>query len=391
MGMKHLTSVAMLCMFMHFLIMPVFSQEQKRTISFKKAVLTTDFIAEGVAVADVNKDGKKDVLAGSHWFQAPGWKKMTLAEPKKFKTTEYGNAFLHFAADVNQDGWTDFIRVDFPGHATMWHENPAGKKRYWKQHLLYSSVGNESPSMYDVDNDGKDDFICNNSNEKKMVWLKAPASANDSIWKENVISSDTLIGTHQFTHGLGFGDINGDGRKDVVIREGWWEAPEDRTQSNWTFHKADLGAECAQMYVRDFDGDGDSDVLSSSAHRYGIWWYEQARDGDSTRWIKHDIYNGLAQTHSLVMADIDGDGDEDFITGKRYYAHNGNDPGENEPAMLYWFEFKPGKKPEWIRHEVDNDSGAGINFVVEDINSDKLPDIIISNKKGVYVFTQQRK
>lgn len=367
------------------------SAQQRLNVAFKKYTLTNDFISEGVAVADVNKDGRADVLAGTHWFEAPGWKKRDLAIPRKFKTTEYSNAFLHFTSDINHDGWMDLIRIDFPGESAKWHENPGKKKGYWREHILYASVGNESPSMYDVDNDGSADLICNNSIEKKMVWLSAPKKGKDSLWQEYVISNDSLTGTHKFTHGLGYGDINLDGRKDVLFREGWWEAPANRKQENWKFHRADFGAECAQMYIRDFDGDGDQDVLSSSAHKYGIWWYEQIKDADSTRWEKHEIFNELAQSHSLVMADVDGDGDEDFLTGKRYYAHNGNDPGEDEPAKLYWFEYQPGKTPTWTAHLIDDDSGVGLNFVVEDINGDKLKDIIISNKKGVFVFEQFRK
>jgi hypothetical protein len=391
MGMKHLTNFAVLLIYLQLAACMTAGQAGRQSISFKKTTLTNDFISEGVTVADVDKDGKIDVLAGSHWFKASDWQKLDLAEPKKFKTTEYGNAFLHFALDVDNDGWTDLIRIDFPGEPAKWHKNPGATQGFWTEHTVYPSVGNESPAFHDIDGDGRADLLCNNSADRKMIWLSAPASSQDTSWKEFVISEDTLIGTHRFTHGLGYGDINGDGRKDVVIRDGWWEAPEDRKKAGWAFHKANLGEDCAQMYVKDLDGDGDSDVLSSSAHRYGIWWHEQLKQGDSTAWIKHDIYNDLAQTHSLMMADIDGDGDEDFVTGKRYYAHNGNDPGEDEPAKLIWFEYQPSNTPKWIPHEIDNDSGAGINFVIEDINMDKLPDIIISNKKGVFVFEQQRK
>ena len=88
------------------------------------------------------------------------------------------------------------------------------------------------------------------------------------------------------------------------------------------------------------------------------------------------------------MQDINGDGYPDLITGKRYLAHNGNDPGAMEPAVLYWFEFKPGKMPKWIPHEIDNNSGVGLNFVVEDVNNDGSPDIVVANKKGVHYFEQ---
>ncbi|HEY4156227.1 MAG TPA: hypothetical protein VGM24_12390, partial [Puia sp.] len=73
-------------------------------------------------------------------------------------------------------------------------------------------------------------------------------------------------------------------------------------------------------------------------------------------------------------------------TGKRYFAHNGNDPGAFEPAVLFWFEFKPGKSPVWIPHRIDDNSGVGLQVVVKDMNRDGFPDIIIANKKGVFLF-----
>lgn len=390
MGMKRLTIPAciIMCVIQLAFITTLFSQNKE--IAFRKHTLTTDFIAEGVAVGDVDKDGKADVLAGTHWFKNPRWQKNNIAEAKKFKTTEYSQSFLHFAEDVNRDGSIDLIKIAFPGEAATWLENPGKAKQLWKEHLVYRSVGNESPAMYDIDGDGNLDLLCNNSKEKKVVWVSQPKKG-DTTWNEYVISSDTLRGTHQYTHGLGFGDVNLDGRSDVVYREGWWEAPEDRKQSDWTFHPANLGDDCAQMYVRDFDGDGDSDVLSSSAHNYGIWWYEQVKQGDSTSWIKHEIFKDFSQSHGLMMADIDGDGDEDFVTGKRYYAHNGHDPGANDPAVIYWFEYRPGNTPSWTPHKIDDNSGAGLNLVVADINGDQLKDIVVSNKKGVYVFEQIRK
>lgn len=383
--------IAILLIFIAAANTQLFSQSGNGQVTFKKYVLTNDFLAEGVAVADVDRDGKPDVLAGTYWFKAPGWEKQQLAEPKKYKTTEYSNSFMHFAFDVNKDKWTDFIRVGFPGEPATWYENPKNTSGNWLEHSLYPSVGNESPSLYDIDGDGQLDLLCNNSKQKKVIWLSAPKNKRDTLWKEYVISSDTLRGTHQYTHGLGFGDINNDGRKDVLYREGWWEAPKNRKQSDWKFHPANLGDECAHMYVRDLDGDGDADVLSSSAHNYGIWWYEQKKEKDSTQWVKHEIFKEFSQSHGLMMADINGDGNEDFVAGKRYYAHNGHDPGAEDPSVLYWFEFIPGKEPKWIPHQIDNNSGAGLNFVIADMNQDKKPDIVISNKKGVFVFLQESK
>ncbi len=89
-----------------------------------------------------------------------------------------------------------------------------------------------------------------------------------------------------------------------------------------------------------------------------------------------------------MLIDLNKDGHPDFITGKRFFAHNDTDfdPGAHDSAKIYWFEFTPGLEPYWIPHQIDNDSGVGLNVVAEDINKDNLTDIIISNKKGVFFF-----
>lgn len=362
-------------------------------MSFKKHVLTQEFIAEGVAVGDVNKDGKVDVLAGAYWFEAPSWKKHEITKPEKFYYDKgYSDAFVSRAMDVNLDGWIDFLRVGFPGKEALWFENPGKKEGHWKTHVIDSTVANESADFLDVDGDGRLDLLSANQVLGQMNWFKSPASPKNVQWHKFTISKEKSPGTHQFSHGLGLGDINKDGRKDVIIKQGWWEAPQDPKKSDWAFHQATLGEDCAQMYAYDFDGDGDQDVVSSSAHSVGIWWYEQITDDQNTiQWQRHVIWDKFTQTHGLDLADMNSDGHPDLVTGKRYFAHMGKDPGEYEPAVLYWFELKPGKNPQWIPHEIDKDSGVGVNVVAKDITKDGYIDIIVANKKGVFVFEQQRK
>lgn len=354
---------------------------------FIKHIITGDFISEGVAIADINKDGKDDIIAGAYWFEAPNWTKHAIANDGPFFfATGYSNSFLDYCADVNQDGWIDVIRVGLPGEDVAWYENPHKKQGLWKMHAMLSNFGNESPAFVDVDGDGRPDLLGNDPINKQVIWLKQPVKKGDTSWTKHVIASGDL-GTHRYTHGLGFADMNADGRPDVTITKGWWEAPSDRTQANWVFHPADFGQDCAQMFVLDLDGDGDLDVISSSAHDYGIWWHEQVIDAaGNISWKEHEIDKSVSETHALALADINGDGQPDLVTGKRYFAHFDKDPGALEPSVLAWFEFKPGKNPQWVKHEIDNNSGVGLQVLVQDINADGLPDIIIGNKKGVFFF-----
>jgi hypothetical protein len=359
-------------------------------IRFKKNVITSEFISEGVAVADINGDGKLDIVAGAYWFEAPLWIRHAIAPSEHFSpTTGFSNSFLNFCMDVNQDGWMDLIRISLPGEEVVWYENPKNKPGLWKMHALLKNAGNESPALVDVDGDGRPDILCNDPVAKEMIWLKSPSKKGDTTWTRYVIAKGDGPGMDRYTHGLGWADMNGDGRPDVIITKGWWETPADPTRPNWVFHPADLGEDCSQIYSLDAKGNGELNLVSASAHNYGIWWHEKTRNqnGD-TVWIHHIIYNGFSQSHGLAMADINGDGNPDLVTGKRYFAHNGKDPGAFEPAVLYWFEFKPGKTPLWTAHQIDDNSGVGLQVVVKDVNQDGLMDIVVANKKGVFFFEQ---
>lgn len=364
-------------------------------ISFRRTPIDKTFRAEGVAIADFTGDGKADIAAGSVYYAALDWKMIPIQEKAKaFEPKSYSNVFACFAQDIDRDGRVDLVEVDFPGAQTWWYENPGQKNAQWKKHMAVRVTNNETPIWDDLDGDGQADLIFGTAPDPKkpdgperyMAWSK-PGDVPTEPWPVYRISEPGAEGCRKYSHGLGVGDINGDGRSDVVTRHGWWEAPADPKQPDWKFHAAPLGEKAANMIVYDFDGDGDSDVLSSSAHAFGIWWHEQEPDG----WTTHTIADDFSQTHAVCLADIDGDGLMDFVTGKRWWAHGGRDPGADMPALLCWFRLsREDGKPVWTRHLIDDQSGVGTQFQVADVNGDGLFDVAVANKKGVFLFEQVR-
>jgi hypothetical protein len=362
-------------------------------VGWKKTVLDTKFRSEGVAVADVNRDGKPDILAGSLWYEAPGWKPREIRPVQEFNgATGYSNCFLSFADDVDGDHYPDQLVIGFPGDKAVWRRNPGTSgAAHWDEFTITASACNETPIYADLDRDKHEELVTP-FRESQMAFYNPGGNPREGF-AQTLVGEPNAPGTKRFSHGLGVGDINGDKRPDILCNEGYWLAPKAVRSEKWTFVPAKLGPACATMYTHDFDGDGDMDVFSSSAHQIGVWWWEQTKGESGPEFKQHVIDDTFSQSHSVVMADINGDKKPDFVTGKRFWAHGPNgDVNPGDPAVLYWFEFrKEGGEVKWSRHQIDNDSGVGTQFVVTTVNKDKLPDVVISNKKGVFLFEQERR
>jgi hypothetical protein len=383
-----------------------------KTITWKKTVLDTKFRSEGVAIADVNKDGKIDVLNGEYWYEAPEWKphEMQPYMDHKDGLRNYSRSFACWSDDFNADGWADLIVIDFPGAPCYWMENPKGQDGHWQKHTIWHSACNETPIYVDLfgkgqrvlvmawqpkgkETEGQMAYFTPDPKNPTGLWIMHPISEASSAGKE-------MPGTRKFSHGLGVGDINGDGRLDVLTSGAttngmgaWWEQPAD-SKTPWKMHPLQAPDACADMFAYDMDGDGKNDVLSTSAHRFGIWWHKQRSSDKEPSFQKMELFPKLvSETHAAHLKDIDGDGRPDLITGKRWWSHGRAEPGSDGPAIIYWLRNTKGADglTQFTPMTIDEDSGIGTQFEVADVNGDGLLDVISSNKKGVRVIVQERK
>lgn len=428
--MKHLTLTV--CLTFLPLIAASVRGEDFVTHSFTKHRLNDQFWSEGANVGDFNRDGKLDIVSGPFWYAGPDFQqRFEIYAPKQTfklklddgteavipgfegglgKNNSYSDNFFAFTDDFNGDGWTDVLVYGFPGNAATWYENPKEEKKLWERHDVFKTVDNESPQWIDINGDGKRDILCGatlptKDGDKGFIGYVTVNKANPAEpWTFHKISPPG--GWGRFTHGIGAGDINGDGKTDILLANGWWEQPASlENDPEWKHHPAGFGGGGAQMYAYDVNGDGLNDVITSlQAHGYGLAWFEQYREGDEIK-FKQNLIMGqepkdnlygikFSQLHAIDLVDMDGDGLKDIVTGKRFWAHGpSGDPEPNSPAVVYWFQLSRSadRKVNWIPRFVDDDSGVGTQVVATDVNADGLPDIVVGNKKGTFVHLHAAK
>jgi hypothetical protein len=370
------------------------------SLTFRKITLHRDFVCEGAAIGDLDRDGDADVIAGPTWYEGPDFTEPHALWPAMtFDVLNYSNCFFQWTRDVDGDGWLDVIVVGFPGQDASWLKNPGQPDASWARSAIAEAVDTESPELLDVVGDDAPELLF--AAGGKLTYA-TPSSAPSEPWVLHAISDDR--GFVPFTHGLGSADIDGDGRKDVLEATGFWQQPSVLTADPvWVHHAHAFGAGGAQMLGDDVEGDGDMDVITThSAHGYGLSWFEQQPDGAFT---EHAIVPSSApasiaeviahEPHALAMADLDGDGLRDLILGERHWGHVPE--GEADfaaPARLYWLRLvrdaNGSGSASYVPQLIDDDSGVGTQIAVGDVNGDEHPDIVIANKKGAFVFVQER-
>lgn len=338
---------------------------------------------EACAVMDVNRDGRLDIVSGGFWYEAPDWKAHWVRDVEQLGNPPRYDGYSHLELDVNRDGWTDLIHVNWRSRSIYWLEHPGWSLCEWIKHPVAEPGGMETGRLHDIDGDGRLDLLPCGVAFAAWWELLPGLPRHPPRWARHELPCE-LAG-----HGIGFGDINGDGRGDLVGIHGWAEAPRDRRHGRWIWHpEFSLGTTSVPIIVADVDDDGDSDLIWAMGHDYGVYWLEQTTEEGHRAWRKHLIDDSWSVGHSPLWVDLDMNGRPEFVNGKRYRAHELRDPGATDPQVIYRYEFDPAAG-QFIRYEImtkGGPAGFGLDPKAVDLDGDGDLDLVTPGRSGLYWF-----
>jgi hypothetical protein len=338
--------------------------------------------AEGITTLDMTGNGRKDILSGAYWYENPG---PNGGEWIRHQYREVGivNEFVadcgEWTVDVNHDGAPDVVTASWMRNGVWWYENPKKPGVMWKGHFITDSWDTEGGWMADINGDGKPDLVLSHYNHSGILWIdfSGPTPKVHHVG-----------GREEDGHGVGIADIDGDGKADIITTTGWFkqiDADNDKWEWHPDFHLGDTGF---PIIGYDVLNNGKTDIIYGQGHSYGLYWLEQTEDTKGNRqWVRHTIDESFSQSHALLLADIDGDGQPELITGKRYRGHSGHDAGSFDPLVVYYYKINR-KTGEFTRYpiSVNGTAGVGTQIIAEDLDGDGDIDLATAGKTGVHFF-----
>jgi hypothetical protein len=358
---------------------------QRGFVGFDKTVLDEDMRGGyGVEVADVDGDGRSDIIALATnpaqlvWYRNPGWEKFTIS------TVAQGN-IDSAPHDIDNDGDLDLVlasefdlNASTEGGMLHWLENPGNPavEQEWPMHFIDAVPTSHRIKWGDVNGDGKLELInlpiigvgATGPEYDVNLQLKAysiPVDLDVEHWP-GVVLDQSL----QLSHGLQIFDWDADGRDDIL------------TASLYGVHLFQLarrGQAVARTWIAAGSRDGERPRLGSSEIDVGQldgtrfvatiepWHGNEVvvyTKGDSELWDRAVIATEFANGHGLLTADLNNDGRDEIVAG-----------GRGEPYQLAILRYNVAAAA-WDRIDLDDGNMALSGIVIEDFNADGFADIV---------------
>jgi len=364
-------------------------------LKFRKQLISAESF-EAAAAFDVDNDGTLDIVTAGFWYKGPDFRQrfpIGAGGPSLPRIRDYYDEFSVIPLDITGDGNLDFVTGGWWGDSLRYWKNP-GRHEFgwnmkpWTCHTIAEKTGNvETTRAWDIDDDGQLEIVPNTPGAPLCAY-KLERDKNGK-------------GTGQFTqhvlfptglgHGLGFGDIDGDGKGEFITPKGILKQPAGGALSgHWTLSEelAVGGDASIPVLVEDINGDGLAELIVGGSHSYGLSWWQQSATAGKRTWTRHPIDPFNSQYHDLHWRDIDGDGKPELITGKRHLAHCGQDPGDYDDLGIYYFKWTgEGFAKQFIDYGPPGvGAGCGIQFDIADLRKTGRLDIIAPGKDGLHVF-----